>query len=449
VITRLFESVIASGQRLAMIIALSFLFAMPAVAVDEDLLSRASALLENEKNNDAYRLLESEGRRYAGEPDYDYLFGLAALRAGKPGQAVFALERVVQIEPAHAAARMELVAAYMQLGLDQQAQQQLAILETQSPPAAAREAMSRYQDILRPRLSGTPDAVRLVGLSAGYDSNVGSYPDMGLDLGGLLLTVEPIESAYTLLRGTWWEPLRLDDDRRLDFSLHGQLRNYQDSEAGQFDLGLLHAGVLLNATVNAANSYGLGLQANKLWLDSEAFREHIGARAFLERRLDADLSGQLGLKLFSFRFDPKRHDYDLYGINGDLEKRWSPKLRTTLLAAIDFEQASENRFGGDALRLQLGGKIDYRFDQRNQADAKLNWSNTDYRDDYAANTLYNPGGSDKKRTDNSLELALRWRHLLAREWQLDTELSYRKQDSSVRFYEIDRWSAQLTVLRYF
>lgn len=415
----------------------------------DDLLERADALLKQKQYEQAYALLEAQSSQRAGDVQFDYLLGIAAMRTNRPSQAMFALERVVQQAPNHAAARMELVGAYLALGLDRDAQRQLAVLETQRPPEAARELMSRYQDLLRPRLSDTPDPVRLIGMSVGYDNNVGSYPDMGIDLGGLLLTIEPVESAYGLLRGTWWQPVRLNDEQRLDFTLHGQWRSYTEEDAEQFNLGLLHGGMMLNTTVDPANKYMLGLQANKLWLDDESFRDHAGVSAYWEHRLDADLYAQLGIKAQTFRFDASRNDYDLYGLSGELKRRFSARLRGRLLLEASNESADAERPGGDAQRYKLGVSADYRIDQRNQIGGELSWTHTEYQEKYAAGSLYNLTPVARDRDDDIFDAVARWRYLLTRDWQFDTDLSYRQQDSSLRFYEIDRWTAQVTVLRYF
>lgn len=411
--------------------------------------SKAKELLAAEKYQQAYTLLDEASLEEAGDPEFDYLLGIAAMRAGKPAEAVFALERVVQTQPNYAAARMELVGAYVQMGMDQQAQEQLDILETQNPPPAAQESMARFQDILRPRLSGTPRPVRLLGLSVGYDSNVGSYPDMGLDLGGLLLSVSPTESAFSLLRGTWWQPHKLSDDKQLQTTFHAQIRNYQESDATQFNLGLLHAGVLLKSKLDASNSYDLGLQANKLWLDNTSFRDHLGASAFWERRLDAGMQGRLGLKLHSYRFDPDTYDYNMTALSGELNKTWSPQLRGVLTLDLEQENASHDRNGGDALRYVLGGRLDFVLAGGHQLSTALNLTRTDYADSYAPHPLYNPGTTTRDRIDDAVDINLQWRRSIARNWQLEADLDYRKQTSTVRFYENDRWTAQLTALRYF
>ncbi len=432
----------------ALLLFLTLSLPLPALAASTTQ-EKARELLAAEKYQKAYSLLEKAAQEEAGDPEFDYLLGIAAMRAGKPAQAAFALERVVQTQPNYAAARMELVGAYVALGLNQQAQEQLDILQTQNPPPAAQESMARFQDILRPRLSGTPKPVRLLGLSVGYDSNVGSYPDMGINLGPISLAVTPTESAFSLLRGTWWQPYKLSDQRQLEATFHAQIRNYQEKDATQFNLGLLHAGVVLKSEVDASNSYDLALQANKLWLDNTGFRDHLGASAYWERRLDAGMQGRLGLKLHTYRFDPDTYDYDMTALSGELNKSWSPQLRGTLTLDIEQEKASNARIGGDATRYALSGRVNYVLQGGHQLAAALTASSTAYADSYAPHPLYNPGTTTRDRTDDVLDLNLQWRRGFARNWQLEADLDYRKQTSSVRFYENDRWTAQVTVLRYF
>lgn len=413
------------------------------------LLQKAEQLIKSEQYNEAYQLLQGEGMAHAGEADFDYLLGLAALRAGKPEQAMFALERCITVNPNHAAARMELVSAYTQLGMDHQAAHQLAILETQNPPSAAREMMARYQDVLRPRLSGTPDPVRMVGISAGYDSNVGSFPDMGLDLGGLTLVIEPLESSYTLVRGTLWQPVKLNDKQRVDLTLHAQQRFYQEEDANQFNLGVLHAGALLNTMLNPSNKLGVGLQANRLWLDADAFRDHLGLNTLWERRLGAYTRGEFSLEAGQYRFEESSYDYDAYALGARLMHNWNPQLLTALNIKLEQESAAPDRLGGDAVRGEIGGSMHYTIGRRDRLGVELSWTDTRYDTDYAAGTLHNPTPEDKARHDTALDVGLNWRHMMTEVWELNADASYRSQESSLNFYELERWTAQLSVLRYF
>ena len=76
-----------------------------------DLLKQAQQLINQEKSGQAYALLLAEYESHAGSPQFDLLLGIAALNAGEPTQAVFALERVLALEPENARARAELARA--------------------------------------------------------------------------------------------------------------------------------------------------------------------------------------------------------------------------------------------------------------------------------------------------------------------------------------------------
>ncbi len=53
----------------------------------------------------AYAMLKPEERSRAGNPEYDYALGLAAIDSGHVTDAVAAFERVLAVEPQHLRAR--------------------------------------------------------------------------------------------------------------------------------------------------------------------------------------------------------------------------------------------------------------------------------------------------------------------------------------------------------
>ena len=76
-----------------------------------DVIEAAQSALQQGDAERAYTLLAEQEANYAGNVDYDYWFGLSAVRAGKPARATFALERVLSEQPNHAGARLELATA--------------------------------------------------------------------------------------------------------------------------------------------------------------------------------------------------------------------------------------------------------------------------------------------------------------------------------------------------
>ena len=83
----------------------------------------ALSLLDSGKGKAAWELLEPQESARAGEPLYDFLLGLAALEIGQNTRAVFALERVLAMEPDNVRARAEIARAYLALGEAETARQ--------------------------------------------------------------------------------------------------------------------------------------------------------------------------------------------------------------------------------------------------------------------------------------------------------------------------------------
>ncbi|HEY4637474.1 MAG TPA: hypothetical protein VIH23_04345, partial [Burkholderiales bacterium] len=77
----------------------SMLLCASLAALADAVTDRARALLQRNDAQAAYKLLLPLEPQRAGDPEYDYLLGIAALDAGEPERAVFALERVLALQP--------------------------------------------------------------------------------------------------------------------------------------------------------------------------------------------------------------------------------------------------------------------------------------------------------------------------------------------------------------
>jgi len=74
------------------------------VAAQQSELEKAEALMKAGKAAEAYALLLPFEDKYAGDPRYDYLLGIAALDSGKPDKATLVFERVLAVSPDFAGA---------------------------------------------------------------------------------------------------------------------------------------------------------------------------------------------------------------------------------------------------------------------------------------------------------------------------------------------------------
>lgn len=151
------------------------LSAVDTASAADTLLDQASALLRDGKPKEAFRLLDLKEGERAGEIEFDYLLGVAAVDAGSPERAVVAFERVLTLNPNHEGARLDLARAYYALGSDDLAKQEFERVLEKNPPPAARAAISQYFEAMekRKRALKTQISGYVEGL-AGHDNNLTS-----------------------------------------------------------------------------------------------------------------------------------------------------------------------------------------------------------------------------------------------------------------------------------
>ncbi|MCP4009416.1 MAG: tetratricopeptide repeat protein, partial [Proteobacteria bacterium] len=151
------------------------------VVAEESIIQSAKTLLKNGKAEEAFNLLDPHLIDYAADPEFNYLLGIAALDAGKPGDAVFAFERVLAVDPGHLNARAELARAHMLLGETEAARRELTRVKEQQPPAAVSIAIDKHfakldRFELEKRAQGRK--ISAYGeVSVGHDDNINSGTD--------------------------------------------------------------------------------------------------------------------------------------------------------------------------------------------------------------------------------------------------------------------------------
>ena len=140
----------------------------------------AELLLKQGKPAQAMALLDNDLPANAGDVHYNYLLGIASLDAGKPGNAVFAFERALAIDPQQVLVRAELARALIELTDFEAARQELAQVRGMSVPADAAPRVAtllaaldkviadQAQMASRPKRNWTG----YVEFEAGYDTNI-------------------------------------------------------------------------------------------------------------------------------------------------------------------------------------------------------------------------------------------------------------------------------------
>jgi tetratricopeptide (TPR) repeat protein len=156
------------------LLALAPLNAVNAAAQDElaSLVESANQLQNSGQHQAAYELMLANEFDGAGDIDFDYLLGIAAIDSGHPDQAIFVLLRVLNQKPKHSGARMELGRAYYANGDLLDAKAQFDVILQQNPPAAAKALSEQYLTAIKTQLAANLSSlVQFIDFKAGYTTN--------------------------------------------------------------------------------------------------------------------------------------------------------------------------------------------------------------------------------------------------------------------------------------
>ncbi len=360
-----------------------------------DPIGQAERLLAAGRAEEAWQMLEARAAELAGRPDFDYLLGLAALDSGRPGQAIFALERVLMARPDFLPARAEIARAYFMARETENARREFAAVAARRIPEAARQTIGRYLDAIeRGDVAGTPRATARVelALDAGYDSNVnfGSASGQWVLADGTAVT--PLAASLPRSSNTLGAALAAAASGPVSASLAGplagklewnlgaraSLRRYDrvsDFDQEQFDVS---GGLSLR---NGCHRYTVAALLQHLRLDGQAYRNASGA--LLQWQCETDPRTLIGATLQSFRLDfpgagLRDARRNAVGLNAAriLDTASRPILIGSIAAGEETSRAGLDNLSHDFVSLRAGVVARLSADWR--STAVLAWETRDF-----------------------------------------------------------------------
>jgi hypothetical protein len=412
--------------------ALLFLLAQGIAHAQPDLAS-AERLIAEGRPQEALQLLAPHEATHAGRPEYDYLLGVAALESGDPGLATFVLERVLAVDPRHAAARLEMGRGYFAMGDDERARRELEAVLRAGPPPAQRAQIERYLEQIRGRAS--PPASRVSGeieAALGRDSNVNAAGSAGgvltapqrareagtyLALGAALAYTHELGGGQTLFAAagmTGREHLDLDgfDWRAADLRAGVRRRL---AGGGRLELSLAHD-EYDSEDLGRRRIQGLAAE----WMRASA-RADVGvfAEALRIRYRAADLQDESS-------------DLLLGGVRGTRRLDAAGRTRASASAYAGQDAAAGARPDGDRRLLGVEAALAHRIASAVDARLSLVASQSDY---------------DSMRRDRYVSAGIGGSWRFARRWLLSPELSRAHNRSSVPSGEYGRTEVSMIVRR--
>ena len=282
-----------------------------AAALADALTDRAKRFIQQGQHKAAYDLLLPQEGARAGDPEYDYLLGISALDSGDAERAVFALERVLAVQPDNHLARAEIARAYYVMGEKDTARREFETVRKQQIPQQAKETIERYLSAIS--ASEVTRASGFIEYGLGYDTNVNSATGQNQialpALGGIVAT---LNSAATR---------RSDTFQALSGGLNITHRLTQDWSA----VGGFAAAAKLNNSANEFDTMSVDLNLGGRWAR--------GAEAIT-------VAGQFQ----TFELDWGRYR-DTKGVVGQWQHSYDSRRQATL-----FTQYSELRYPTQTIR---------------------------------------------------------------------------------------------------
>lgn len=427
----------------------SLLLAGPARAEPDALVRESLQLVEQGKAKQAFDRLAAVEPERAGDPDFDTVLGIAANETGQFTRAVFALERVLTVQPGNSRARAELGRALFSLGDNQAARQVLQETKRDGiPPEAARKIDDFLQAIERNEEAARSSIRSYVEAGVGRDSNINSGPSNANvavpSLGGLVLTlgatsVKLKDSFYSIGAGISGRYV-IDPRLSLIGGVSGNHRfnnDYNDFDTRQFDL---NGGASYKVD---KDEYTVAALAGTFAADNSAVRNQWGVVGEWTHRPDAANQWTSYLQLSTLRYPGQTlRDADRYVIGTS----YATAFRSGLLAFGGLYAGTENERAAGVAHLghRLAG-LRAGLQQSINADVDV-FANMGYEE-----RRY--GGADplflrtRRDRQTSLNLGLTWVPVV--NWRITPQLSLLTTDSNIAISNFSKRVLSLTVRRDF
>ncbi len=413
-------------------------------------LDEARAHIEAGKPELAWKLLAPLNSERAGDVEFDYLLGVAALDTGRRTEAVFALERVLAVDPDHSQARAEIARAYFELFELERAKAEFdTVMQDEKLPATARDTISKFLSAIEDVQSDSRTAVDgYVSLALGTDDNVNTGPKSSRVavpiFGGAVFTLvdaaAPQESEYTLTRLRGNVKHRLSPKNELQAGIGVGLRDNFDDDAEAFDYDTIDANVGLRYYFEELSHFTISAQMQDFSLDGDDYRDAIGLLGQWRHRLDSSSEVSVYGKITEIEYDDQPlRDADRQVLGGGYSRFFPGKYNPTVyiglyLGSEEMQESGVDHLGYDLSGIRLGVQATYS--PQVILYSSLNIEQREYEDD---DPLFL-----ETRDDDGYALTLGLRYRFTRDFYMAGEIFYAENDSNIEINENDKTTFAIT-----
>lgn len=421
-----------------------------AQGLDQGTQREVTRLLTEKHFDQAQALLLSHEIDLADNPEFNYLLGITALKAGNTGLAQSALERVVLQNPNFAGAWLDLAIASEANGdLDGARTALETFIQRFGIPQALKSVVAGLQQRFDTAARGKRRVHGELGLDVGYASNANNgftATSLPLTIGNNVIEL-PLDPSLrprgaNFAEGSFFLRGQIDQNEQLGWYFSGRERRYQTVRDA--DLRELTLGLSARQPQGGAwqTSYDLGLQNVALGL----------RRLFNEMRLSGQAEHPLGQRCslaLGGQFEGRRNApasgiaANLYWLHTGLACQGGllPGLQLSGLARFGLDNPADVRAGGQTQRQELLIQGSLPLD-RVWLDASWQWARAADREGYSPLIDHNI-----RRTLNRSSWQLAMSTPLTPQVRATLSLEGQRQHSNIRLFEQTNTAIRLG-LRY-
>ncbi len=420
---------------------------------DKAAIQRAATLVRDRKPDEALTILTPLESRLRGNPDFDYVYGVAALDAGRPAQAVGALRRAVEARPGFHVARAEYGRALAAMGDLEGAKREFAqVRDVQGLPAPVRDAMGRQviaidsATAVQSTGGKNQPQTRVTGYieqALGYDNNVNGGPSaMTISIPGIPLgsgTLDPAagkkESPFYEIAGGLSIAHAIDNQTALFANLLGNLHLLFTNN--EFNTALIGGEFGIARQTMDGSIYSLAVIGQAFWLDESVYRAIYGIAGQWRKKV-GEWDANVALTWLGLEY-PQAASYqmtaDRYTVSGGIGRRLDkapgqPSFLITLSGGKEITRDSAaDHFSYNFVGVRYSS--DYMIARDVTVFAQLGYEYHSHDEDYPL--FFTP------RKESLYEV------LLGFEWRATERISFRptlrysRTASNVDLFDTERW----------
>jgi tetratricopeptide (TPR) repeat protein len=440
------------SHRLPQLLAALLLYASAAAMAADATLEKARAMLEERSPQGAYDLLAPLQSQRAGDPEYDYLLGLAALELNRNTEAVFALERVLAIQPNNVAARAQIARAYFNLKETDSAKREFETVREQNVPPELKENINRYLTAIDQIAEGERFSARFyLEFAAGYDSNVNGATDTNQfavpSLPDVLFTLAPSarEAPDGFFSAAAGVAIRNPLSKR--WAVIGGVSAYRRVNFSESDFNTAYIDGYLGLAAKAGRSTFTVLgQGNIFLVDdpaySQAYRNAVGGMLQWTHDFNARNQVTAYVQYASLTYpeqSPRDADRYIGGLGyAHAFRRHDATVYAGVYGGVEKERDDAFKYlGFTPIGLRLGGQVALNDRTYLFGSAAAEWR--EYRD-------VDPFFLEE-REDQQYSVTAGVHRLLADRWRVSPQVTWLLNESNIVINEYDRWQAFVSLRR--